>query len=208
MTMGNKNSLILILAVLVCLPPLSMSATAGNFLSDLFGRPSSNGESFASIPLGYAPSTQDQTPDTPIFRKRAAPAAAFCVRSCDGKYFPAAMSEASNRAEGCQKLCPASETKVFSGSSIEEAISRDGKAYSETANAFRYRKELVANCTCNGKTPGGLASIKLEDDVTLRKGDLIANENGMRVATRDFQRKGAPVQLSQYSRPIKILASR
>jgi hypothetical protein len=42
----------------------------------------------------------------------------------------------------------------------------------------------VAGCTCNGKDPVGLASIKPDDDKTLRRGDLIARETGLEVVKR------------------------
>jgi hypothetical protein len=105
--------------------------------------------------------------------------ASYCVRTCDGRYFPAPSG-----AEGCKNLCPASETKLFFGSSIDNASSRDGKAYSALPNAFRYRKELVAGCTCNGKDVIGLASVSIKDDKTLRRGDIVANAGGLEVVNR------------------------
>jgi hypothetical protein len=78
-------------------------------------------------------------------------------------------------------LCPASETKLFFGASIDAAASQEGKAYSALPNAFRYRKELVPGCTCNGKDVAGLASVKVEDDKTLRRGDIVANKDGLEV---------------------------
>ena len=82
-------------------------------------------------------------------------------------------------AEGCKNLCPATETLVYYGSSIDSASSEKSKPYAELPNAFRYRKELVTGCTCNGKDSTGLASIKLEDDKTLRRGDLVATAEGL-----------------------------
>src|SRR5215475_5315001 len=41
--------------------------------------------------------------------------AAFCVRSCDGKYFPL-MRGGTSPAQMCQAFCPASPTRVFFGS--------------------------------------------------------------------------------------------
>jgi hypothetical protein len=107
--------------------------------------------------------------------------AAYCVRTCDGRYFPAPALDNKSRAEGCRNLCPSSETRLFIGGSIDSASSKDGKPYSALANAFRYRKELVAGCTCNGKDTAGLASIKIEDDKTLRRGDLVAASDGLQV---------------------------
>ncbi|MBA2401146.1 MAG: DUF2865 domain-containing protein [Bradyrhizobium sp.] len=109
---------------------------------------------------------------------------AYCVRTCDGRYFPAPVGDQQSRAEGCKNLCPAAETKVFSGSSIDSASSKDGRAYSALPNAFRYRKELVAGCTCNGKDVVGLASLKPDQDKTLRRGDMIAKGTGLDVVKR------------------------
>ena len=43
------------------------------------------------------------------------------------------------------------------GSTIDNAVTETGKPYSELPNAFRYRNEIVAGCTCNGKDQFGLA---------------------------------------------------
>jgi hypothetical protein len=113
----------------------------------------------------------------------------YCVRTCDGRYFPISSDGKQSAAEGCKNLCPASETKIFSGSSIDVASSNDGKPYSALPNAFRYRKELVAGCTCNGKDTIGLASIKVDDDKTLRRGDMVATKDGLEVVTGVGDRK-------------------
>jgi hypothetical protein len=102
-------------------------------------------------------------------------------------------------AESCKNLCPSGETQVFYGSSIDGAHSQKGQAYSDLPNAFRYRKELVAGCTCNGKDVVGLASIKPEDDDTLRRGDMLATADGMKVVRRIVD--GEP-QLAATSSPI------
>ncbi len=93
-------------------------------------------------------------------------------------------------------FCPASETKVVYGGNIDNAVTESGKSYSELPNAFRYRDELVAGCTCNGKDPVGLAKVKIEDDPTLRRGDIVAGPNGLMVAGRSADRRGASLDLS------------
>lgn len=115
----------------------------------------------------------------PARRTQGAGSAAYCVRTCDGRYFPAPSGDA--QSEGCKNLCPAAETKVFYGGTIDNASARDGKPYSSLQNAFRYREELVTGCTCNGKDVIGLASIKIENDETLRQGDIVASHDGFRV---------------------------
>ena len=103
---------------------------------------------------------------------------AFCVRSCDGKYFPLIRSGASS-ARMCQAFCPASPTKVFFGSSIDDAYASSGERYADTENAFAYRKALRADCTCNGRNPAGLAPVDLALDDSLRPGDALVTTDGL-----------------------------
>ena len=128
---------------------------------------------------------------------------AFCVRTCDGRYFPVTGSDNASRAACCNSLCPASETKVFSGSNIDNATAENGKSYSDLPNAFRYRNELVSGCTCNGKDQIGLAPVKIEEDPTLRKGDIVAGENGLLVAGRSADRRGAELNFSPASEKVR-----
>jgi hypothetical protein len=98
---------------------------------------------------------------------------AYCVRLCDGRYFP--LQRSSTTPEKlCGMLCPASQTKVLYGSEVEHASARDGSRYATLANAYVYRKKEVANCTCNGRDVFGLAPIDLASDPTLRPGDIVS----------------------------------
>jgi hypothetical protein len=63
-------------------------------------------------------------------------------------------------------------------------------------NAFRYRNEIVAGCTCNGKDQFGLAKVDVENDPTLRKGDMVASSDGLKVAGRTADRRGAALNFS------------
>ncbi len=161
------------LAVAVAAP----AAQAQDFFSLLFG-------GFGRPPMIRTPFDDSAPPVRRVERSRAYGGQAFCVRGCDGRYFPLPVSDNASRAQSCNSFCPASETKLVYGSSIDDAETDDGKPYSELPNAFRYRNEIVAGCTCNGKDPGGLAQVKIEDDPTLRKGDIVAGENGLMVAGR------------------------
>jgi len=103
---------------------------------------------------------------------------AFCVRSCDGKYFPL-MRGVASPAQMCQAFCPASPTKVFFGSGIDSAYAATGERYADSENAFAYRKALRADCTCNGHGPAGLAPVDLALDSSLRPGDMLATTDGL-----------------------------
>jgi hypothetical protein len=143
----------------------------------LFGgmrRPSSpSSVSAYADPMQAAP---DARPSEPFPRSEGS-AVAYCVRLCDGRFFPIQRT-AATPAEICNSFCPASPTKVFSGSSIEHAAARDGARYSDLAAAFLYRTRTVPGCSCNGKDPAGLTEVKPNEDPTLRPGDLIATETG------------------------------
>jgi hypothetical protein len=141
--------------------------------------------SSSSVPvMAYSGDQQASGPPRSSLRPRnqaISEATAYCVRSCDGRYFPAPSADKKRIAEGCRSLCPTSEMQVFHGASIDAAYSRQGQPYSALANAFLYRKRLVEGCTCNGKDVVGLARVKPEDDRTLRRGDMLATAEGMNV---------------------------
>jgi hypothetical protein len=119
---------------------------------------------------------QDQPPASPRpIASGSGPA--FCVRSCDGRYFPLARGNTSP-VQMCQAFCPASPTKVFFGSHIDSAMTTTGERYADSENAFVYRKALRADCTCNGRDAAGLAPVDLTFDTSLRPGDVIATTNG------------------------------
>jgi hypothetical protein len=46
-------------------------------------------------------------------------------------------------------------------------------------NAFVYRDRLVADCSCNGRTSYGLATLDPVRDPTLRPGDINATKDGL-----------------------------
>jgi hypothetical protein len=104
---------------------------------------------------------------------------AYCVRLCDGQHFPLEHMTNATPVETCRAMCPASKTKVFFGSEIGGAVAKDGSHYAELDTAFIYRKQLVANCTCNGKDAFGLAPFDLSSDPTLRPGDIVSTKQGL-----------------------------
>ncbi len=104
---------------------------------------------------------------------------AYCVRLCDGQHFPLEHMTNATPVETCRAMCPASKTKVFFGSEIGAATAKDGARYADLDTAFIYRKQLVANCSCNGKDAFGLAPFDLSSDPTLRPGDIVSTKQGL-----------------------------
>ncbi|WP_128927961.1 DUF2865 domain-containing protein [Bradyrhizobium guangxiense] len=181
------------LAVVVFGLALTPSAHAEDFFSALFGAFG------ARPPQVRMPFPNDDMPRYDVPRQRATygGGTAYCVRGCDGRYFPAQGNDAESKAQSCKSFCPASETSLVYGSNIDDATTENGKSYSDLPNAFRYRNEIVAGCTCNGKDPAGLAQVKVEDDPTLRKGDIVAGANGLVVASRNANdRRGVAMNFS------------
>ena len=196
----SKNRLVFGGAVALVAMATAPAALAQDFFSTLFGglgfhRP------LATTPMPYT--GEDNTAFPPEGQATSRPRAssyggaqAFCVRTCDGRYFPISNSGNQTRAASCNSFCPASDTKVVYGSNIDSAVTDEGKPYSDLPNAFRYRDELVAGCTCNGKDTVGLAQVKIENDPTLRKGDIVAGPDGLMVAGRSADRRGASLNFS------------
>jgi hypothetical protein len=134
---------------------------------------------------------------------------AFCVRLCDGQHFPLERMANATPAETCKTICPTSATKVYFGSEIEGAVAGDGARYSDLNTAFLYRKHLVANCTCNGKDPFGLATFDVKTDPTLRPGDIISTKDGlMTFSGRSGQSAFTPVAPSTLGPQLNSVSSR
>ncbi len=104
-------------------------------------------------------------------------ALAYCVRVCDGRFFPVKRHGGVTPSQACSSFCPASQTKIYHGSSIDHAVGQDGKRYAELSTAFVYREKIVAGCTCNGKDAFGLVNTSVENDPTLRPGDIVATNS-------------------------------
>jgi hypothetical protein len=191
---------------------LAPAAQAEDFFSALFGAfgggrsrgpaiirvPYAN-ESESAGPQNFGPQGDNQGPRIATYGGGQA----YCVRTCDGRYFPLQGSDRESQAASCNSFCPASKTDVVYGSTIDDAATTSGKPYSELPNAFRYRNEIVAGCSCNGKDQFGLAPIKVEDDPTLRKGDLVAGADGLMVAGRGADRRGASLNFTPASKALQ-----
>jgi Protein of unknown function (DUF2865) len=170
----------------------SHEASAQGLFDTLFGFSPRSARSSISAPA-YAPSqrqggwfgfpdSQSQT-ERPAGVGHAGGASAYCVRMCDGKYFPLPRAASTGQvapAKVCSALCPMAPTKVFNGSDPTRSVASDGTRYDDLDNALAYRERVVPNCSCTGNGPGGLAQIDVESDPTLRAGDVVATSQGLR----------------------------
>jgi hypothetical protein len=147
-------------------------ASAQNFFEALFGRMWNPGGVSA-----YAdPNASLHNPDA---ARPEGGGLAYCVRLCDGRYFPIQRHAGTSPAQVCSSFCPASATKIYNGGSIDHAVAADGKRYAELGTAFVYREKIVPDCTCNGRDALGLVNTPVADDPTLRPGDIVATNGGL-----------------------------
>jgi Protein of unknown function (DUF2865) len=160
-------------AVTVCSP-----ASAQGLMEFLFGsRPASAVR--ASTGSTAMASATNLAPSSAVGRSTT-----YCVRLCDGRFFPIQPAKAATTAQLCTALCPASPTKTFHGSEIRHAVAADGTRYAALANAFAYRARIAPGCTCNGKDHFGLATLAIGADPTLRAGDMVMTRDGVLTQVR------------------------
>jgi hypothetical protein len=179
--MRRRMMLVAVVALAVPIALVPRMASAEDLFSFLFGgaqkqqqRQAPAQANFFADPFGL--NQQPAPPPRPVASADSGPA--FCVRSCDGRYFPLARGNATP-VQRCRAFCPASPIKVFFGSNIDSASSSTGERYVDSENAFAYRKALRADCTCNGHDSAGLAPVDLTLDTSLRPGDVIATTTGL-----------------------------
>lgn len=161
-----------------------VSATAQDLFSLLFGGLTKPQQQAPAAPLTSAFADPFNTPALPKpVQGAGGRSSGYCVRMCDGKYFPVVARGGTSAAQMCQAFCPASATRLFSGSSNIEHASSNGERYTDIDNAFAYRKALRSDCTCNGRDPVGLAPVDLAFDTTLKAGDVVATADGLMAYT-------------------------
>jgi hypothetical protein len=124
-----------------------------------------------------------------------------CVRTCDGYYFPVSYSTVPSRfpddEHACQRMCPAAEATLYSfrnpGEQMEQAVSASGQQYTALPNAFRYRKELVAGCSCRKPGESWADALHNTDDAsTLESGDIVVTDKNAKTLSQVPGAKPAP----------------
>ena len=205
----NAASVMIAVTLMAAIPV--GSASAQGLLDFLFG----NSRRYAPPPQpppqvdGYVPFRDlfRAPPDRrEALRESSGPRSAFCVRTCDGRYFPIQGHSHASAVQQCNALCPATEAQIFTGNNINYAVASNGRRYSDLANAFLYRKRFVPGCTCAGKSPAGLAKVAPADDQTLRRGDIVVSNSGFSLFSgRDRQRQAyfTPVDQARMSKGLR-----
>lgn len=142
----------------------------GGFLARLFG---------GGAPIEPAPARRDPNVERvdPSGQPRSAPSdgdgtggrrvlrggglTTYCVRLCDGYYFPIARRTSSSNYEEqyalCRARCPGADVSLYSTRTdspperMRSAIT--GEAYAALPTAFAYRRAFYPDCSCQPKEP-------------------------------------------------------
>jgi hypothetical protein len=181
---GQRRSILAALGQNDCGPQYRQYATSGpgGFFETLFGG----------------------TPGAPADPSLGGTYRTLCVRSCDGFYFPISYSTVPNRFADderlCQRLCPNAEVTLYThrspGEDVSRAVSASGRLYSELPNAFSYRKQYNAACSCRAPGQSWAEALRQGDDETLERGDIIVTEERARQLSQPrFDAQGKPVGL-------------
>src|SRR6478672_8690608 len=145
----------------------ALAGQQGGFWDRLFG--DNGGGSVVSTPLGPMGGT---------FRT-------VCVRTCDGFYFPISYSTSPDRfrddEQACQRMCPAAEVALYTyhnpGEEMTQAVSLNGRLYTELPTAFQYRKALDSTCSCRRPGESWAQTFKsVGPDDTVVPGDVVVTE--------------------------------
>ena len=128
----------------------------------------------------------------------------ICVRTCDGFYFPISFATAPDRfrddEQTCQRMCPAAEVSLYTyhnpGEEVTQAVSLNGRLYSELPTAFNYRKALTPACSCRRPGESWAEALKVNGtDETVAPGDVVVTEeNAKRLSQPRIGADGKPIR--------------
>ena len=185
---GQRRTLLAALARNDCGPQYRTTSQAAQqprgFFDTLFG----SGSIFSPGPSGPSQSSSYRT---------------ICVRTCDGFYFPISFSTTPGHfrddEQTCRRMCPAAEVMLFShrnpGEEVTQATSISGQLYTELPNAFRYRQEFNAACSCKRPGDSWAEALKhLDDRSTLERGDIFITEERAKAMSQPRDAQGRPLR--------------
>jgi Protein of unknown function (DUF2865) len=192
---AQRRSLLIALGDNGCGPQYRSAAIAGQqngFWDRLFGN---SGNGVLTTPLGPMGGT---------FRT-------VCVRTCDGFYFPISYSTSPDRFRedelSCQRSCPAAEVLLYTyhnpGEEMAQAVSLNGRMYTELPTAFQYRKAMTPECSCRKPGESWAQTLKaVGPDDTIAPGDVVVTEqNSKQMSQPRIGADGKPIRPDQRQPP-------
>lgn len=126
----------------------------------------------------------------------------ICVRTCDGYFFPISFATTQDHFRDderqCQRLCPAAEVALYSyrnpGEEVTQATSVNGRLYTELPNAFKYRTEYNAACSCKRAGESWADALKnLDTRATIEQGDIVVTQERAKAMSQPRDARGRPI---------------
>jgi hypothetical protein len=194
---GQRRQILMALGQNDCGPQYRQAAATPQqprgFFDRLFGGGGGGGGDGSTAPFGSG----DLTPSDQTSNYRT-----ICVRTCDGFYFPVSYTttQANFRSDeqACQRMCPATEVQLFSyrnpGEDVSNAVSMSGQPYNSLPNAYRYRQEFNASCSCRRPGESWAEALKSLDDTTVERGDIIVTDETAKQLSQPKPDPRAPKQ--------------
>jgi hypothetical protein len=128
----------------------------------------------------------------------------ICVRTCDGFYYPISFATSQDHfredEQTCQRMCPASEVALYSyhnpGEEVNQAVSLNGRLYTELPTAFSYRKAVNQACSCRKPGESWANALKaVGADATVAPGDVVVtDQNAKRLSQPRIGADGKPIR--------------
>ena len=128
----------------------------------------------------------------------------ICVRTCDGYYFPISFETTPDHFRddeaACQRMCPAADVQLYTyhnpGEEVAQAISLNGRLYTELPTAFSYRKALNPACSCRRPGESWAEALRANGpDQTVAPGDVVVTEqNAKRLSQPRTGPDGKPLR--------------
>ena len=184
---AQRQSLLIALADNGCGAQYRSAALAGQ-QGDFFDRLFGGNNGLSSAPSGQMGGT---------FRT-------ICVRTCDGYYFPISYATTPDRfrddEQTCQRMCPAAEVSLYTyhnpGEEVPQAVSLNGRLYTELPTAFSYRKALNPACSCRRPGESWAEALKVNGpDETVAPGAVVVTEqNAKRLSQPRIGADGKPIR--------------
>jgi hypothetical protein len=126
----------------------------------------------------------------------------LCVRTCDGYYFPVSYATTPDRfaedAQTCQATCPGTEVVLMThrnpGEDVNQAVSSGGAPYTSLQNAFKYRTEVVAACSCRRPGQSWAQALGQVRDTTLQQDDIVVTPERAKSLAQPRDAQGRPIK--------------
>jgi hypothetical protein len=135
-------------------------------------------------------------PERSVYTETASGGRSYCVRECDGYFFPVGLyssaSDTASHQRACGRLCPGARTTLYvmrgGTDKMEDAVAaRGGATYARLMAALQRKNEGKAEgekdkeCSCHAGQTNESSIEAIYLDPTLRRGDAVMTTHGVEI---------------------------